>query len=161
MNITITGSLGNIGQRLTGKLTAKGHKVTVVSHSPERVKAIEQLHAIPAIGSVDDPDFLLQAFDKADAVYTMIPPNYLAADPRASIRTTGDGYARAIEQTGVRHVVNLSSIGAHIPDGPGPTGANHYVEKKLDELKETHVLHLRPGMFYTNFFGNIPMIKHQ
>jgi len=161
MNITITGSLGNIGQRLTGKLTAKGHSVTVVSHNPERAKAIEQLHAIPAIGSIDDPDFLLRAFDKADAVFTMIPPDFLAADPRAYIRAAGERYARAIRQTGVRHVVNLSSVGAHTPDGPGPAGANHYVEKKLDELKDTHVLHLRPGMFYTNFFGSLPMIKHQ
>ncbi|PSL42894.1 uncharacterized protein YbjT (DUF2867 family) [Chitinophaga niastensis] len=161
MNITITGSLGNISQKLTEKLTAKGHNVTVVSHSPERVKAIEQLNAIPAIGSVEDHDFLLQAFNKADAVYIMIPPNYAATDIRAYMKTVGAGYAKAIEQTGVRYVVNLSSIGAHIPDGLGPTSANYYVEKKLDELKDTHVLHLRPGMFYTNFFGAMQMIKHQ
>lgn len=161
MNITITGSLGNIGQKLTEQLTAKGHRVTVVSHSPERIKAIEQLHAIPAIGSVDDHDFLLHAFDGADAVYTMIPPNPLATDIREYMKRVGESYAKAIEQTGVRHVVNLSSIGSHIPDGLGPTSANYYVEKKLDELKETHVLHLRPGMFYTNFFGAMQMIRHQ
>jgi uncharacterized protein YbjT (DUF2867 family) len=161
MNITITGSLGNIGQRLTGQLTAKGHRVIVVSHNAERRQAIEQMGAHPAIGSLDDRSFLLKAFDKADAVFTMIPPNYLAKDVREYIRTVGEGYAWAIEQTGVRHVVNLSSIGSHASDGPGPTSANYYVEKKLDQLKDADVLHLRPGMFYTNFYGNIPMIKHQ
>ena len=161
MNITITGSLGNIGRRLAGNLTAKGHIVTVVSHSPERVQDIEQLNAIPAIGSVEDPAFLLRAFEKADAVFTMVPPNYAATDLRGYIRTVGEGYARAIAHTGIRHVVNLSSIGAHLPGGPGPTGANHYVEQQLNALKDTHVLHLRPGMFYTNFFGAMPMIKHR
>ena len=161
MKITITGSLGNIGQRLTERLTAKGHQVTVVSHHPDRAKDIRQLNAIPAIGSVDDHDFLLRAFEGADAVYTMIPPNPFTTDIRAYMKSVGSGYAKAIEQTGVRHVVNLSSIGAHIPDGPGPSGANHYVETRLNELKDTNVLHLRPGMFYTNFFGAIQMIKHQ
>ncbi len=158
MNITITGSLGNVGQRLTQQLTAKGHVITVVSHSPEKAKAIEQLQARPAIGSIEDLRFLLHAFDKADAVFTMIPPNYQSTDIREYIRATGERYAQAVRQAGVRHVVNLSSIGAHIPDGLGPTGANYYVENKLDELADTHVLHLRPGMFYTNFFGMMPMM---
>jgi uncharacterized protein YbjT (DUF2867 family) len=161
MNITLTGSLGNIGRQLTAALTAKEHRVTVVSHDPGKATAIEALKAIPAIGSIEDTDFLLQAFEKANAVFTMIPPNYTTNDLRGYMKTTGEGYANTIAQTGVQHVVNLSSIGAHIPDGPGPTGANYYVEAKLNALKDTHVLHLRPGMFYTNFFGAMGMIKHQ
>lgn len=161
MKITITGSLGNISQQLTQLLTAKGHQVTVVSHNPERAVAIQQLNAIPAIGSIEDTDFLLRAFANADAVYTMIPPNFQTADLRGYIKSVGERYADAIAQTGVRYVVNLSSIGAHIPDGPGPTSANYYVEQKLNALKDTAVLHLRPGMFYSNFFGSMDMIRHQ
>ncbi|HEY9262228.1 NAD(P)H-binding protein [Chitinophaga sp.] len=161
MKITITGSLGNISHPLTQLLTAKGHQVTVVSHNPERAAAILQLNAIPAIGSIEDTDFLLQAFANADAVYTMIPPNYQTADLRGYIKSVGERYADAIARTGVRYVVNLSSIGAHIPDGPGPTSANYYVEQQLNALKDVSVLHLRPGMFYNNFFGSIDMIRHQ
>ncbi|SEK50598.1 Uncharacterized conserved protein YbjT, contains NAD(P)-binding and DUF2867 domains [Chitinophaga rupis] len=161
MNITITGSLGNIGRRLTETLTAKGHRVRVVSHDPAKAAAIEALNAIPVIGSIEDADLLLRAFEKADAVFTMIPPNYTSKDLRAYMKAAGERYANAITQTGVQHVVNLSSIGAHMPDGPGPAGANHYVEARLNALKDTHVLHLRPGMFYTNFFGAMGMIKHQ
>jgi uncharacterized protein YbjT (DUF2867 family) len=161
MNITITGSLGNISQPLTQLLTAKGHRVTVISHHPERAQAIEALGAIPAIGSIEDANFLLQAFAKADAVYTMIPPNFHTTDIRGYMKNVGERYADAIAQTGVRYVVNLSSIGAHMPDGPGPTGANYYVEQKLNALENVHVLHLRPGMFYTNFFGSMDMIRHQ
>lgn len=161
MNIAITGSLGNISLELTKKLIAKGHNVTVITHSPERMKAIEQLHAIPAVGSVEDYDFLLQSFNNSNAVYTMIPPNYIVENIPEYMKKVGENYVNAIKQTGVRHVVNLSSIGAHRPDGLGPLVADHYVEKILNELKETHVLHLRPGIFYTNFYSNIQMIKHQ
>jgi uncharacterized protein YbjT (DUF2867 family) len=161
MNIIITGSLGNIGLPLTQALAAKGHRVTVISHDAGKAKAIAQLGAMPAIGSLQDVDFLISAFEGADAVFTMVPPNYAAKDVRGYIKATGEGYAHAIAQTGVRHVVNLSSIGAHIPEGPGPTGANYYIEAKLNAVKDTHVLHLRPGMFYTNFLGAIPLVRHQ
>ncbi|MCF6405005.1 NAD(P)H-binding protein [Chitinophaga filiformis] len=159
MKITITGSLGNIGQRLTSQLTAKGHEVTVISHSPERAAAITALGAIPAIGQVNDPAFLQRAFTGADAVFTMIPPHY--TDVINYMKTVGDHYATAIATTGVKYVVNLSAIGAHLPDGPGPTKGNYYVEQRLNALSDVHVLHLRPGMFYTNFYGAIPMIMHQ
>ena len=159
MKITITGSLGNIGQRLTSQLTAKGHEVTFISHSPERAAAISALRAIPAIGLVNDQDFLQRAFAGADAVFTMIPPHY--TDVINYMKTVGDHYAAAIAAAGVKYVVNLSAIGAHLPDGPGPTKGNYYVEQQLNALPGVHVLHLRPGMFYTNFFGAIPMIMHQ
>ncbi len=160
-NITITGSLGNIGQRLTKALVANGHCVTVVSSQLERAAAIKALQAIPAIGSVADTDFLLRAFKDADAVYTMVPPDYTATDIRGYIKSVGEGYAAAIAQSGVGHVVNLSAIGAHRADGPGPTGASYYVEQQLNALADTHVMHLRPGMFYTNFLGSIPLIRYQ
>lgn len=159
MKITITGSLGNIGQRLTSQLTAKGHEVTVITHSPERAAAISALGAIPAIGQVNDRAFLQRAFAGADAVFTMIPPYY--TDVINYMKTVGDHYAAAIAAAGVKYVVNLSAIGAHHPDGPGPTKGNYYVEQQLNALPGIHVLHLRPGMFYTNFFGAIPMIMHQ
>ncbi len=159
MKITITGSLGNIGQRLTKKLTAKGHDVTVISHTPAKAADITALGAIPAIGQLTDPAFLLQAFTDADAVYTMIPPHH--TDVINYMRSMGDLYAEAITAAGVTHVVNLSAIGAHLPDGPGPAKGSYYVEQKLNASGLVNVLHLRPGMFYTNFFGAIPMIRHQ
>ena len=160
MNITITGSLGNVSQPLIEKLVAKGHRVTVISNSPERAKAIEDLHAIAAIGSIEDEPFLIRAFTGADAVYCMIPPNYQTTDFKEFMIQVGGNYARAIGKTGVRHVVNLSSsLGTHLPDGPGLAAAFHLVEKGFDQ-SQTNVLHLRPGMFYTNFYGNMEMIKH-
>ncbi|NLR57572.1 NAD(P)H-binding protein [Chitinophaga polysaccharea] len=161
MNITITGSLGNISKPLTEQLIAKGHRVTVVSHRPERAAAIEALQAIPAIGAIEDAAFLRRTFEGADAVYLMIPPGYAATDIHAYMKAAGDRYATAIAQAGVKYVVNLSSIGAHTPDGAGPAGANYHIEQQLNALTGTQVLHLRPGMFYSNFLGSIPMIKHQ
>jgi uncharacterized protein YbjT (DUF2867 family) len=125
----------------------------VITQSPERVKAIEGLNATAAVGSVEDIDFLVNAFKGADAVYTMIPPN----NNPDFMTSVSRNYAKAIEQAGVRHVVNLSSVGSPLA-GQGPLKEYHNLEESLNGF---NVLHLRPGMFYTNFFGAIEMIKHQ
>jgi uncharacterized protein YbjT (DUF2867 family) len=160
MKITITGSLGNISQHLTSSLTAKGHQVTVISSNPEKIKAIEALNATAAIGSVEDLDFLLKAFEGADAVYTMIPPNFSIPDYNQFTRQVGANYARAIEQTGVQYVVNLSSSGSPIA-GTAPLTGYQNLEAPFDALQHINILHLRPGGFYSNFYGSIGLIKQQ
>lgn len=161
MKITVTGSLGNISRILTKKLVSNGHEVKVVTSNAERAKEIEQLNAIPLVGSVEDYEFVKKSFKGCDAVYLMIPPNFHAADLKRYIKTVGEQYANALKETGVKYAVNLSSIGSHLENGLGPIGSNFYVEQKLNELQDVNVLHLRPGMFLTNFYGAIPMIKHQ
>jgi len=160
MKITVTGSLGNISKPLTEKLVAAGHTVTVISSDPAKATAIEALGAIPAIGSVEDASFLQSAFAGADAVYTMVPPNFKAADWKAYIGETGAGYAAAIRNAGIKYVVNLSSMGAHLPDGVGPVSGLYKAEQAMNALEGVNVLHLQPGFFYNNFYGNVDMIKH-
>ncbi|RYY59109.1 MAG: NAD-dependent dehydratase, partial [Chitinophagaceae bacterium] len=160
MKFVITGSTGHISKPLTDQLVKAGHDVTVVSSSPDRKAAIEALGAKAAIGSVEDAAFLTKTFAGADAVYTMVPPNYGAADMPAFIATTGEAYATAIKNSGVKKVVNLSSIGAEQPSGTGPISGLHEVEKSLDGLEGVNVKHVRAGFFYVNFLNDIPMIKN-
>lgn len=161
MKVTITGSLGNIGRILTEKLVANGHTVKVISSNAERVRDIEKLKAIPLIGSIEDGAFIDKAFRDSDAVYLMIPPSFKPIEEKQYIKTVGEQYAKAIRENGVQYVVNLSSIGAHDANGAGAGGARYYVEQQLNALENVHVLHLRPGLFLTNFYGAIDMIKHQ
>jgi len=159
MKYVITGSLGNISKPLVQKLVAAGHDVTVISSHEDRKSDIEALGAKAAIGSVDNIDFLIKAFTGADAVYTMVPPNYNVPDWKKHIGNTGKKYAEAIKASGVKYVVNLSSMGAHMPDGCGPVSGLHVEENALNELSNVHVKHLRPGYFYHNLLNNIGLIK--
>src|SRR5882762_2213129 len=117
MKIIVTGSLGHISKPLTAALVQKGHAVTVISSKPEKQKDIEALGATAAIGTLEDADFLAASFTGADAVYTMIPPtSYLdpSLDMKAFYHKIGTNYAQAIQKSGVKRVVHLSSIGAHL-----------------------------------------------
>ncbi len=160
MKIVVTGSLGHISRPLVEKLTAAKHDVTVISSNADRKKEIEALGAKAAIGSVSDLAFVTDTFKGADAVYTMVPPTFSASNWKQYMAGIGKIYAQAIAAAGVKNVVNLSSIGAHMPDGCGPVSGLYQVEQALNALEGVNVKHLRPGFFFYNFFANIGMIKH-
>ena len=163
MKIVVTGSLGNISKPLTKELVQKGHTVTVISSQAERQKDIEALGASAAIGSLEDVSFLTNTFAGADAVYCMVPPNNYfdhSLDLLAYYRRLGNNYAQAIKQSGVKRVVNLSTIGAHLDKGNGILLGAHDLAKILDELpSDVAITHMRPTSFFYNLFGYVGVIK--
>ena len=134
--------------------------MTVIGRNADNLKAVTDKGARAAIGSVEDSAFLSNVFAGADAIYTMIPPKEDATDWKGYIGGVGKKYAEAIRASGVSHVVNLSSFGAHAPDGCGPVSGLFRAEQAMNELAGTHILHLRPGYFYYNFLGNLGMVKN-
>ncbi|QEM04624.1 NAD(P)H-binding protein [Mucilaginibacter rubeus] len=161
MKIIVTGSTGNISKPLTQTLIVAGHNVTVISSNADKVAEIESLGAKAAIGSLADADFLTQTFTGADALYAMVPPSFSAESLRAYQNETGKSYAEAIKRSGIKKVVALSSIGAHLDSGVGPIKGIHDVEGVLSGLDGVAVKFIRAPFFYINFFSNIPLIKHQ
>src|SRR5579871_5850236 len=159
MKFVITGAAGHISKPLAEKLLAQKHDVTVVSRNEKNIQPLIDKGAKAAIGSVEDVAFLTKTFTGADAVYTMVPPNMAAAQWKKWIAQIGKNYADAIKASGVKYVVNLSSIGAHLAEGCGPVSGLYFVEKALSELKDVHIKNLRPAFFYPNLLSNVGMIK--
>lgn len=163
MKIIITGSVGHISKPLTAQLAQSGHDVTVISSNPEKQIAIEELGATAAIGSLEDVDFLTKVFTGSDAVYCMIPPNNYFdqnLDLAAYYRRLGNNYATAILQSGVKRIVNLSTIGAHLEKGSGILSGAHDVQNILNELpSDISITHMRPTSFFYNLYGYADMIK--
>ena len=162
MKITVTGSLGHISKPLTEELLQRSHTVTVVSSSSERVKDIEVLGAKAAVGSLEDADFLTATFNGADAVYCMIPPNNYfdqSLDLSAYYRRIAGNYAQAVQDSGVRRVVYLSSIGAHLEKGSGILIGHHEGEKIMSNLPDVSITFMRPTGFYYNLYGFVPVVK--
>ena len=167
MKIIVSGSLGNISKPLTIELVQKGHEVTVISSNPEKQKDIEALGASAAIGTMEDAGFLTATFKGADAVYVMetmggnsyFDPNL---DIVAAINKIGNNYKQAIEQSGVKRVMHLSSIGAHTDKGNGLLTFHYNVENILQTLpSDIAITFMRPVGFYYNLLGFINNIKTQ
>lgn len=159
MKYVLTGSTGNISKPVAETLIAAGHEVTVISSDANKREIIENLGAKAAIGDVNEVEFLTKTFTGADAVYLMIPPVYVPENWPAFMKQIANNYAKAIKESGVQKVVQLSSIGAHLGYGAGPINGLAYLEKQLDVL-DIDVLHLRPSYFYTNFYSMVDLIKN-
>ena len=164
MKITVTGSLGHISRPLVQQLIAQGHDIKVISSNADKKQEIEALGAIPLIGSIEDVDFLTQAFTGADAVYVMVPPNNYQ-DPGLNLigyyRRIGENYRQAILGSGVKRVVNLSTIGAHMSSGNGILEGAYHVAQTLDTLpEEVSITHMRPTSFYYNLYGYLDMVAN-
>ena len=167
MKITLSGSLGNISKPLAIELVQKGHQVTVISSKTERQKDIEAISAKAAIGSIQDADFLTEAFMGADIVYVMETMGEARfsnqdIDFIEAIAQIGRNYKQAIKQSGVKRVVHLSSIGAHTDKGNGMLAFHYRVEQILNELPDDiSIKFMRPVGFYYNMLSFIPTIKAQ
>jgi uncharacterized protein YbjT (DUF2867 family) len=164
MKIIVTGSLGHISQPLTKELVQKGHQVTVISSKPDKQSAITDLGATPAIGSLEDVPFLTQTFTGADAVYVMIPPpptSYFdhSVDLPIYIGRIAENYAKAIQQSGVKRIVHLSSIGAHLEKGTGLILEHRQAEHTLGDIPGIDITYMRPTSFHYNLLAFIPLIK--
>ncbi len=156
----VTGATGNIGKVLAKTLLAHGKKVCVIGRSEERLEPLVDKGAEPFIGSLDDTSFLTSAFQNARVVFAMIPPNFMATDFRAYQNQIGEALATAIRDASVTHVINLSSVGAHLDKGTGPIKGLHDNEQRLNCLDGVNVVHLRPGFFMENLLFNVENIKN-
>lgn len=168
MNIVLTGSLGTIGKPLTQDLVQKGHSVTVISSRAERQIDIEALGAKAAIGTFQDVDFLSATFNGSDIVYLMEAWEGIGSifdkdmDFVAAFDRIGHNYKQAVERSGVKRIVHLSSIGAHTNEGTGSLHLHHTVETILNQLPaEVSIKFMRPVGFYTNLFRYLETIKSQ
>ncbi len=166
MNIVLTGSLGNIGKPLTETLVRNGHAVTVISSNPARQQEIERLGAKAAIGQMQEVEFLAATFKGADIVYLMETMEAAgdmfdkSVDFISDITKIGQNYKEAVERSGVKKVIHLSSIGAHTDKGTGIIRFHHNVETILRQLPaDISIKFIRPVSFYINLFSLIHTIK--
>jgi uncharacterized protein YbjT (DUF2867 family) len=131
----VVGATGEVGSTLAADLEARGHVVRRVARS---------------LGvSFDDPARLHAAFSGANGAYLMIPFDRQAPDLHAREIEIGAQIAEAVQAAGLRRVVLLSGLSAHMRKGSSLGAA--LMEERLDRLGIPELAHLRAGFFMENF----------
>lgn len=157
----IIGATGNIGKLIVEKLLSKGKQVRAISRSVDRLQSLVERGAIAFEGQLEDREFVIEAFHGATAVFSIIPPILQADDLRKYQKNISENIARAIERAGIRYVVNLSSLGAHLSEGTGILLGSYDHEQRLHQIEGINLVHLRPSYFMENFLGSIGRIKRE
>jgi uncharacterized protein YbjT (DUF2867 family) len=155
----VTGATGHTGKLIAQALLAMGKTVRVIGRDAARLQPLVALGAEPCVGSLDDSAAMTRAFSGAKAVYTMIPPHLTASDHAAFQDAVGEALAKSLAAARAAYVVNLSSVGAHLPGKTGPIAGLHRQEERLNALQGAHILHLRPGYFMENFYWSVDLIR--
>src|SRR5580692_8391266 len=113
--IVITTPAGNIGRQVLEDLLDTGEQLRLVARDPSGIPAGTRQQVEVIEGSHGDPAVVDKAFDGADAVFWLTPP-----DPRAeSVEAAYLGFTRpaaeAFEKHGVQRVVGVSALGRGTP----------------------------------------------
>ncbi|MGE5809554.1 MAG: NAD(P)H-binding protein [Nitrospirota bacterium] len=157
--ITILGATGHVGSKIADILIKKREPVRLVARSSDRLRPLADKQSEVFAGDALDTDFLVRAFSGTDAVFVLVPPNKKSEKFMLYADAMGESIARALEFAKVKYVVNLSSVGADLPEGTGPIAGLHHQEARLNRIKGLNVLHLRPATFMENLLMNIDLIK--
>ncbi len=156
----VLGATGHTGSVVADTLLNKNQTVRVVVRSADKGAVWKTKGAEVAVASLDDVPALSAALKGAKGVYLLVPPNYGATSWLAEQRTRMDQAAEAVKASGIEHVVFLSSVGGHIPEGTGPIRAARYGEQALATVA-THLTILRPCYFMDNWAAGIGIAKSQ
>ncbi|SDF98990.1 Uncharacterized conserved protein YbjT, contains NAD(P)-binding and DUF2867 domains [Pedobacter terrae] len=159
--ITILGATGTIGSKIAAILLNKGHEVTLIARHTEKLEKYRSLGAQIMAGDVTDVDTLTSAFKNADSAFLILPDNVKAENTREYQRQVTSNYLQAIEKSGIKYIVNMSSLGSHMHEGNGIMGGTGEQEVRLNQLKDVNVLHIRSAYFMENFLRTIALVKNK
>ena len=129
----IAGVTGHVGGVAARQLLAEKQPVKVIVRDAEKGKAWSAAGAEVAIGALDDANFLAATLRGAAGFFVLLPGDLGATDFYAVQRKQSDAIASGVKQSGVSHVVLLSSVGADLAEGNGPIKGLNYLENKLRE----------------------------
>ena len=136
--IVIFGATGNVGRKVTRKLSEKGVPFLGIASQNSAHPESNTLKK----GNLMNPAFLEQILHLAEAVFIILPE---------SLYAQGLEYAsllvKAIEKSTVAHVVNISNAITH--RNGKPTLLNQF-EQELNRLESVHIKHLRCANFFDN-----------
>ena len=155
------GASGSTGSKITQNLLDSGQNVRVIGRSKEKLQTFIDRGAAGFVGNAFDYSFLVNAFRDSKAIFTMIPRDNTVHNLRACDNKIGESIACAIKESGVKYVVNLSSLSAYRPDKNGPVKGLYDQEQRLNKLDGINILHLRPAYFMDNFLRYIEMIRNK
>ncbi len=160
--IILTGASGNVGSRVA-KLVIPSHPGSVILAGRDRTMLREGLRegAEICVGSMEDSHFLSHLFGNADAALIMAPfPRYIK-EFNVFQRRVIESLFDSIKGSTLKYIIHVSCLGAHRPDKTGPIWGNYDLERRLNWLKDIHIVHLRPALFMEDIFDFISINREK
>jgi uncharacterized protein YbjT (DUF2867 family) len=145
----VAGVTGNTGKVVADALLAQKKPVRVIVRDAKKGEPWKARGAEVAVAELDDAAALTAALRGAEGAYLLLPPNFGSTSVRADNARRTKAFVDAIDASGVKHVVLLSSVGAQHADGTGPIASLHDAEIALAKTRAA-VTFVRASYFMEN-----------
>jgi NAD(P)H dehydrogenase (quinone) len=150
----VAGVSGHTGKVVAETLLAQNKPVRVIVRDAEKGAEWKARGAEVAVADLHDADALTSALRGASGAYLLIPPMMSSTDVRSDNGRKTAAIAKAIDASGIKHVVFLSSIGSQHDAGTGPIVSTHDAEAALSRSR-ADVTFLRAPYFMENLAGSL------
>lgn len=154
----ILGASGQVGSAITDHLLAKKLAVKAVIHNPEKASEIKGKGAKVAVADAMDLNSLIDAFQGGDTLFVLTPETGKNEDVLGETKAILENYHKAIQQSSIKKVVGLSSIGAQYDKGTGNLLMSYMLEHAFEDLDIPQIF-VRPAYYYSNWLLQMPEAK--
>lgn len=156
--ITIIGATGRVGSGIVRRLLARGEPVQAIARSSAGAAQLARLGATAVIADLFDADALKSAFEETDIAFLLMPENPTSDNVFHDALLMLEHYREAIQTTGIRRIVGLSSAGAQHDAGTGNLVISYMLEHAFQDLP-VETTFIRPSYFYSNCTGYLDMAR--
>jgi uncharacterized protein YbjT (DUF2867 family) len=156
----VAGVSGHTGKVVADTLLAQGLAVRVIVRDANKGEPFKARGAEVAVADLHDGKALTAALKGATGAYVLNPPNMAATNILENAAGVAAALKAAIAESGVGHVVVLSSIAVQFDSGTGPILSARLLEQELGTLK-TPLTFLRAAYFMENLLANLHPMQAQ
>jgi NAD(P)H dehydrogenase (quinone) len=144
----ITGVTGKVGGAVARALLAAGQSVRAVVRNVDKGQVWRNLGCKVAVATIEDEASLSVAFQRAEAVFVLVPPNFDPSPEFSEAREIGKTLHSALAAARPKRVIYLSTIGAQAREMNLLT-QHSIIEKAIGDLP-IPITFLRPAWFMEN-----------
>jgi uncharacterized protein YbjT (DUF2867 family) len=158
--IVITTPTGTIGRQVLEKLLDSGEAIRVIARDPSRLSARARERVEVVQGSHGDSDVVNRAFEGADSVFWLVPPDFQANNTETRVVEFTRPACEAFKSRGVKRVVAVSALGRGWPKPAGLVSASVAMDDLITSTGVGYRALTMPS-FMDNFLRQVEPIKNQ
>jgi len=156
MNI-VTGASGRVGSALVGELHRRGMPVIAVIRDKDKAGMFGDGVQV-RIADIFNANVLAQAFNGGSAAFLVTPENMYSEDVIGDAEKVIENYRKAVIASGIKRIVGLSSMGAHLGEGSGNLYISYLLEKAFEDLP-VQTTFIRTAYYFSNWLGYLDLAK--
>jgi uncharacterized protein YbjT (DUF2867 family) len=160
--IVVTTPTGQIGSQVLENVLRGGEPVRVIARNPDALPSDTIARVEVVAGSHGDPEVVDKAFERADSVFWLCPPDSRAPSAEVAYVEFTRPAAAAIDRHKVRRVVGISALGRDSPiaEHAGLVTASLAMDDLLASTSASYCAITNPS-FMDNLLRQVEAIRTQ